>query len=408
MTDTIIIAVVGALVSRLTRVIQKKYNVSTRLILTALAFIAWLAYTIFIQFVPEAVQENIIMFITKTVWSALLIHEFFTRQVIDWETIKLDIEEKWKDTNKSDQWEPIRDIYPVFEDHLEELEDEQFWWAEEKDDPEDWIMWEDRPNTPQITLQDLHPAKNTFNKSKIQYNQTKEAWKNTCTLVASMWAISDLEDKRVSAEEIVEVVETAKAKWFDHSRWWYTADATNHVRLTINKLRNIGLIRLGFPMSDIETLKKVQDLWYTVVVWYRWGKGYNADRNEDGVVDRLHTDNTYWHLVRLFNKIVDNYFGTKWNIYENRVIQEQLKKWTWHKYGYIFVNPDHAPGDTLKKKIYDFRETRKTTHDLIRIKWPIALWPKRIAKTAERATIGWKNVVMYQGMRHQIIELKKR
>lgn len=408
--EIILTTVVWVAISALIRAIQKRYEVSNRILLIVFAIVAWTIYQLFVTFVPWELQQSIIQFIVAILGTAVWVHEFIARPFLDKEPIQLNLLKKW--TKTESVTETIQEKFEL-QWPINEEEEMLRWGAEEREEDDDWIVWEDKPNQPQITLEDLPPAKNNFITSwKIQYHQTKEMWKNTCTLASSVWAISDLISKRASAEELQEIVKEAIPLWFSHDRWWYTTDGTEHVRKMINKLRNKNLVRLWFRMSDTKTVEKVQSLWYTIVVWYRWGKWYNTDRDTDGEVTKLHTDNTYWHLLRMFWSIIDNYFWRKYNIYQNDVIQEMLQNGTWHKYGYIYVDPDQEPetSDTekwranFKTKVKAFREQREKTHSHMRIKWPIVNWPKWIDNKSTFQQKDGKEFVIYKWERHEIIK----
>lgn len=379
--ETFIIAIAWWLVSWITRMIQKRYDISSRLVLLWIAVVAWILYQIFITFLPKEMQATVVEFVMWTIWSALAIHEFIWRPLVDGESIRLDVDVKQKD-------------------------DDLYGWCYEKEDEEAWILGAENRNQPRITLSDLPKARRTFSETKIQYNQTKEIGKNTCTLAASMWAISDLMARRYKPEEMKEILESAKKKWFDHDRWWYTEDATNHVRLMTNKLWGTDLIRLSFLMSDSDTVNKVQSLGYSIVVGYRGGKGYNQDRDSDGSVTEIHLDNTYWHLVRMYWRIIDNYFWKKYNVYSNLVIKNMLQKGTWHKYGYIFVNPNDIADKAIFDRIKAFQTARAQTQDYLLLMGPIVTWPKWVDKSANRKTDSstWIVSVMYTWEWHQIVK----
>lgn len=366
--ETILIAIIGAFTTWITNALQKKYDVSARMVLIILAILTWVGYQLFMTFVPEETRANVIQFILWVLWTAFWIHEFLVKPVT-WDPIRLGIATKPK---------------------------EERWGARERENDEDWRFGEDTP-WPQITPEELPPVRSV----DVLYHQTKEWWLNTCTIVASAWAYNDQTNTRFNEIERATIVADALNQWYNPEWWRYTDPAVKLVKDKVKQLHNRIVYYIKFPATDRATWKLLTDKWYRVIGWYRGNASYNRDRDADGVVESVHPNPTYGHLIRYTSTqdVTDNYVGRTHNLYVNTTIDAMLQENLHHNWCYVYF--EATP--TLQEKIAKFQEYQRQTKEYLIIKWPSAKGPKRIDKGANRMQQGDKKFVVYKWQRHEYV-----
>ena len=394
--EILITTIVWATISALIRAIQKRYLVSTRVLLIVFAVIAWVAYQAFVTFVPGEIQQSIVQFLLAIIGTAVWVHEFIARPMIDWEKISFDLLKKWVNEPKQTIQEPIRTSEI---EHVEEVR----WGAYEQENEEDWQFWEDTPG-PAISIEDLPELTEV---SQIEYHQTRERGENTCTIVASAWAVWDLIHKRFDAIARADTVATADG--FDPLRWRYTDKAVKHVQNKTKEHLNEIVYYHKFPSKRRDIREKLTAKWYRIVTWYKWNADYNRDRDDDGVVNKTHSPTTYSHLVRFrsLKTIIDNYFWRRTNVYDNETVDSMIQKWLLHNRAYVYYKPTEKIARTIedwKQANKAYSEKMKATHDYMWIKWPVVKGPKWIAKNSTFQTKDGKEFVIYEWEWHEIIK----
>lgn len=398
--EILITTTVGIVISTLIRAIQKRYAVSSRILLICFALIAWIGYQLFVTFVPVEIQQNIIQFIVAVIGTAVWVHEFLVRPILDQDPPSLDILKIHK-LDPRDQIIAQEITHPEDEDEYDS--EEEWWWAHEQENDDDWQFWEDTP-WPAISVEDLPELTTT---SQIEYHQTRERGKNTCTIVASAGAVGDLIHKRFEAEARKNTVATAEG--YNEARGRYTDKAVRHVQLKTKEHLGQVVYYHKFPTSNTDLRRRLTEKWYRVVTWYRGNSWYNKDRDADGVVTWIHKPTTYSHLVRFrtIKKIIDNYFGRRYNVYDNETVDQMIKEGLLHKRAYVFYLPTPKIGKTIEQRRQahkEYSERMKVNHDYMRIKWPIVQWPKWIDKKSTFQEKEGKEFVIYEGERHEIIK----
>lgn len=377
--ETLILSLVGACITWITNEIKKRYDVSARLVLLWLAVVFAVAHQLFVYFVPELMQQNLMTALTSVLWTAFWIHEFLTRQA-NGDPISLNILKKWETVVTEEvQWPLNVDVYVAGSDWDERG------GAHEQENDEDWQFWEDTPG-PAIDIEDL-PELTAV--SQIEYNQTKQRGKNTCTIVASAWAVGDLIHKEFDDPAKKDIVADAKEDWYEPTRWWYTDKAVNLIRhKTLEHLEEVIYFH-KFPTSNRLLRDRLTKKWYRVVTWYSGNADYNKDRDDDGQVSKIHLPTTYSHLVRFksLRDIIDNYLGRKWNIYSNTTISTMIENGTLHKWGYVFYKPNEKINKKMeewKERVKAYHERMIINHEYLWLRWPIVRWPKWIERKANR------------------------
>ena len=216
------------------------------------------------------------------------------------------------------------------------------WAIEVGEKDTDFLIW-DIGSIPELEQQD-----NVI----YQYNQ----WKSLdCTIYASFWAISDLQNYEFTAQEIYEMVEKSFTMWRIRGRWWDTQKAVDCVRQYWNDNNPDNKVISVRTTIGSDDFKEVFEKWYTIVVTYKGNSAYNMDSWIDWVVDGTEfKPRTYWHATSLIKKdwhsIKDSYKGRTWNrvdrnIYRLADIEWLVRDWTYYPACYYFVKEN-----TLEKK----------------------------------------------------------
>ena len=310
---------------------------------------------------------------------ALLIPKIFWVEITEWEILNyVEAIAAWVFAIIAFYWR-LTAKWPLLKNEEEEI---VYWGAIDWVSDRDWIMWDivDPASLPKL--------KRNFDTSKIQYNQNKGWSNNWCTVFAAMWAVSDLLGITRSENQMKDVYNTAVKEWLDPSYGWYTHKAVDLVRKKTKEHFDIEINFATFEMEDVLLLQSLFEKWYSVVGWYLGNWEYNKDKNDDWVISKIHKPTTYGHAVRRFGKrVIDNYFGIKWNVYTNDLVKEMLKAGTLHRrwFVYFIINDDSL----LKEKLW----IRK------RVSWD---WVERwVKKDAPKRIRNWVTEVKIWPARYQ-------
>lgn len=267
-------------------------------------------------------------------------------------------------------------------------EEEVYGWAIDWIGDSDWLFWSI------VDITELPNTANTFDKFKIQYNQDKQIGKNSCTVAAAMWAVSDITGLTWTEAQMRDVYESAIKEWLEPSIGWYTHKAVDLVRKKALEHLGVEVNYASLSMSDEKLRNDLMNKWYSIVTGYLGNSAYNKDKNDDWVVTKIHKPTTYWHAIRRTNKsrIVDNYFGIKYNVYTNNLIKEMLDEWTQHKWWFVFFQIK-SKLDLWKEKVKSRIEAQKVNNLYLFVrKWNSRV-PKRISKDFPRKQENWKTYV---------------
>lgn len=194
---------------------------------------------------------------------------------------------------------------------------------------------------------DLPRASGNFEKYPIQYNQ-KEVSPVSCTIHGAMGAISSLTGHRFSLLDRKGLWQDAIDLGADPNLGWYTGQAVDLVRKFYNRKFNKKLTSFKVHVGSEEFFKALR-LGYRIVVSYRGNSKYNADRNEDGILDGLFFGiTTYGHCLTMsyskgdeYEIIIDNYEGQrKFNVYKipSANLKQLISNGIFYRSAYVFVD----------------------------------------------------------------------
>lgn len=267
--------------------------------------------------------------------------------------------------------------WPILETKEQVTSEIVYGWAIDWISDSDWIFWE------AVDPSDLPEVDRNFDTSKIQYNQNLWWSNNWCTVFAAMWAVSDLLGVRWSEEQMKDVYNTAVQEWLDPSIGRYTHKAVDLVRKKTKEHFDIEINFATFHMSESDLIKSLHEKWYSIVSWYLGNWDYNKDKNTDWIIDKIHKPTTYGHAVRRFGeRIVDNYFGIKRNVYTNNLVKEMLEAWTLHKWWFVYFI---VWQENLKEKVW----IRKRVSGNWVERWISKDSKKRVRNGINEVRIGW-------------------
>lgn len=187
-----------------------------------------------------------------------------------------------------------------------------------------------------------------------------------CTLYSAFWAISDLFNYEWLQKEIDQMVEESYKRWRVKGGWWYIKSAVNLVADYRNEhhwdLWKVIYYRIS--LYDTELVDKILDKNYTLCSWYTGNKKYNADRNEDWILNwTTFWTWTYGHAVSWIARgwkryIKDNYKWRKsWkiptNIYEvEHTPSELVSGGCYYANAYLYVKVNN---EAEIKRLNEFR-----------------------------------------------------
>ncbi len=180
----------------------------------------------------------------------------------------------------------------------------------------------------------------------FEYNQGKyKQTKNSCTVVSSIWAVSDLFNYEFTDKEILEIDSATYKKDRTKWKWRWLFKAVDHVRESWNaKFPNKEIVSYRLKIENnslIEALNK----WHTIVTTYAGTYAYNRDFRKDWVLNWTvfpASEVVYRHAVcirkidwRVFVK--NSYKWSKYNIYELVDRRELIKNWVFSIHQYLFL-----------------------------------------------------------------------
>jgi len=187
-------------------------------------------------------------------------------------------------------------------------------------DKRDWLGADiDLPRSPKGT--------DSFVKNgSIQYNQN-DVHKNSCTLHGAMTAYSGLTGYEFSLDERKEIYQEALKRGFDNSIGWYIYSAVKLIAEWANKHCPVEVEYFRYNIGTPDFNKALR-LGYMPVIGYRGNREYNADRDDNGIIDKEQVINsTYGHCLSgrylkgsmykgfSLTGAVDNYTTRKTNCY---------------------------------------------------------------------------------------------
>lgn len=200
------------------------------------------------------------------------------------------------------------------------------------------LTWAEVESLPELVEQD----------TKIyEYNQ----WSTPhCTLYSAFGAVSDLFNYEWKQKEIDEMVEESYKRGRTKWQWWFIKSAVDLVADYWNEHhKNLGkVVYYRIDLSDTELVDKILKKNYTLCSWYRGNKTYNADRDDNSILNWTSFGvSTYWHAVswiwRLGVRMIkDNYKGRKTNIYwVEHEPKELIATWCYYPNAYLYTKVDN-------------------------------------------------------------------
>ena len=226
----------------------------------------------------------------------------------------------------------------------------------------DWSLWDWYKITDYILSEwdtDRLPKLQKLDTKRFSYNQSKNEWsKKSCTIYSAIGSISDLFNYSFSDSEIKAIDELSYSEneyqknWARvKGSWWYDGFAVDLVRNYWNWNKNLGwkfwkVITYSISMKDDALINAVLDKNYNICTWYYWNSKYNADRDDNLILDWTSWGTTtYWHAINLVwlnwsIYVKDNYDWRKSNIYK---VKNPISKISWwHSTWFIFVKVDNT------------------------------------------------------------------
>jgi len=213
----------------------------------------------------------------------------------------------------------------------------------------EWFYWAiENYNETDVELAewdlDVKP-RGVFEDNKIMYNQYTNWFKSWCVPHSWLWCLSDQTWIAFSLDEVKKAMKLAGDKYY-RKEWkgMWMAEWSDCVVDTWNTLYpNDPIYKRWCLIWSPLHMQYLQD-WFSVHTWFRWNWTWNADVNDNCVLDwSSFSDTTYWHAIRcvkIWNNIVhvDNYFGTKkCNVYTIKEYTKLVNEWTLFKWWYIYT-----------------------------------------------------------------------
>ena len=203
---------------------------------------------------------------------------------------------------------------------------------------------------------DLIPNLVKKDEIRFEYNQWNQEWsRNSCTIFAAIWMLSDLINYEFSLKEIKEVDELSyqpNPKYHTRTRGdgWYVKDAVDLVADRYNnsklseKYWKVAYYRISKYDNDI--IEDIIDKLYTID-WNHWLTAeYTRDR-KDWMVDGTNFwINTNWHSVDIINyhwqrSVKNSYKWTENNIYGLKNKLSAITNFGEYFYVYTLVKEDN-------------------------------------------------------------------
>lgn len=154
-----------------------------------------------------------------------------------------------------------------------------------------------------------------------QYNQ-KDVSPVSCTVHGAIGAYSDLTGYKFQLEERQEIWQEALNRGANPDKGWYILDAVALVREWVNENCDD---KVDYYRTIVGTGEygEIMRKGYSPIVGYSGNKLYNADRDDDGILNNIDFSTaTYGHCIRTnysigdeFDRLVDNYPYRNTNLY---------------------------------------------------------------------------------------------
>lgn len=233
---------------------------------------------------------------------------------------------------------------------------------------------------------DLLPPLVKKNEIRFEYNQWANEWsKNSCTIFAAIWMLSDLIDYEFSTKQIKEVDElsyttTKYPSIRQRGKWWYVkyavdlvADRYNSSELS-KKYWKVAYYRISKYDDDIveDCIGKLYTIDWNYCPTTKFAQDYLAD----GMVDW--TDfwyQTNWHSVDVISKewqrsVKNSYKGRKYNIFWLKNKLSAITNFWPYFYVYTLVKEDNYERikklNEMKSKILNWMQINS---DLWNLSW---------------------------------------
>lgn len=217
-----------------------------------------------------------------------------------------------------------------------------------------WCLWIWEKGTDYILCDwesDLLPTLYKKDEIRYEYNQWNQEWsRNSCTIFAAIWMLSDLINYEFSLKEIKEVDELSYTRWRIRDNGWYVQSAVKLVADWYNnselskKYGKVAYYRISKYSDDI--IEWVMDKLYTIDGNHGLNADYTKDR-KDWMVDW--TDFwkiTNWHSVDIIKNnwqrsVKNSYKGNKNNIYGLKNKLSAITNFGEYFYVYTLVKEDN-------------------------------------------------------------------
>lgn len=228
---------------------------------------------------------------------------------------------------------------------------------------------------------DLLPTLYRKDEIRFEYNQWNQDWsRNSCTIFAAIWMLSDLINYEFSLAEIKEVDELSyqpNPKYHTRTRGggWYVKDAVDLVADWYNnsklsdKYWKVAYYRISKYDNDI--IENAIDKLYTID-WNHWlNSDYTKDK-ADWMIDGTKFGTvTNWHSVDIINyqgqrSVKNSYKGVKNNIYWLKNKLSQISNFGSYFYIYTLVK-DWALEDI--KRLNEFKTALQVAIELNSKMW---------------------------------------
>lgn len=213
-----------------------------------------------------------------------------------------------------------------------------------------WCIWLWEQNTDYVLCNgdsDLLPTLYKKDEIRYEYNQWNQDWsRNSCTIFAAIWMLSDLINYEFSLTQIKEIDELSYTKWRVRWQWWYVQSAVKLVADWYNnsilsqKYWKVAYYRLS--KYDNEIIEDVIDKLYTID-WNHWlNSNYTKDK-KDWMIDWTEFWNiTNGHSVDIIKKdwqrsVKNSYKWATYNIYGLKHKLSELTNFWSNFYVYTLV-----------------------------------------------------------------------
>ena len=211
---------------------------------------------------------------------------------------------------------------------------------------------------------DLLPTLYKKDEIRFEYNQWNQDWsRNSCTIFAAMWMLSDLINYEFSLKELKEVDELSYERWRIKWQWWWVQSA---VKLVADRYNESELSKKHWKVAyyriskyDDDIMEDVINKLYTI----DWNHALHADYTKDKADWMIDwTDfwtKTSWHSVDVINyqwqrSVKNSYKWVKNNIYWLKHKLSQISNFGTYFYVYTLVKEDNLEDI---KRLNEFKAT---------------------------------------------------